>query len=127
MSSAERSRTWRNNIVSFFAGTMATAGALNAHTGYRYVTLRLPLLEALVCAMLPQGEEMEFDSFCTEVLMNQLHLVADGRSARRIGLTARVDSGEFSENETQLARDLLGLGMMREYSDATRMVHGEVR
>ena len=60
------------------------------------------------------------------VLMDQLGLVTDKRSASKIGLTNRVDAGEFFENETQLARDLLGLGMMREYSDATRMVHGEV-
>ncbi len=126
LSAAEKSRTWRNNIVSFFAGTMATTGALNAHTGSRYVTLRLPLLEALVCSSLAPGEEMEFEHFCTRVLMDQLGLVADKRSASRIGLTNRIDAGEFFENETQLAQDLLGLGMMREYSDATRMVHGEV-
>jgi hypothetical protein len=125
-SAAEKSRTWRNNIVSFFAGTMATAGALNAHTGSRYVTLRLPLLEALVCSSLAPGEEMEFEDFCTRVLMDHFGLVTDKRSASRIGLTDRIDAGEFFENETQLAQDLLGLGMMREYSDATRMVHGEV-
>jgi hypothetical protein len=125
-SASERSRTWRNNIVSFFAGTMATVGALNAHTGSRYVTIRLPLLEALVCSSLRPGEEMEFEDFCGAVLMQRLGLVADRRSASSVGLTDRIDAGEFIENESQLAQDLLGLGMMREYSDATRMVHGEV-
>ncbi len=61
-----------------------------------------------------------------EVLADQYGLVADRGSASKMGLTARVDAGEFVENEAQLARDLAGLGMMREYSDATRLVHGEV-
>lgn len=123
---AAMKRTWRNNIVGFFSATMATAGCLNAHSGSRHVTLRLPLLEALVCASLAPGEEIEFDAFCVDILAGRLGLVADRRSASAVGLTARVDAGEFLENEAQLAQDLGGLGMLREYSDATRLVHGEV-
>jgi hypothetical protein len=123
---AASARAWRTGIIAFFTGTMATAGALNAHVGSRYVTIQLPLLEALVCALMPSQEEVEFDRFCTDILADRLGLVVDKRSASKRGLTERVDAGEFLENELQLAEDLQGIGMMSEYSDATRMVHGEV-
>ena len=61
-----KSRAWRNNILGFFAGTLATAGALNAHTGSRYVTLRLPRLEASSAPRSRPHEEVEFEYFCTQ-------------------------------------------------------------
>jgi hypothetical protein len=126
LEAAARTRTWRTGITSFFAGTLATSGGLNAHTGSRYVTIQLSLLEALVCAMLPPGREVEFESFCTSILANQLGLIVDHRSASAFGFTDRIDADEFVQNAAQLAQDLSGLGLLSEFSDATRMVRGEV-
>jgi hypothetical protein len=112
--------------LGFFSASMATAGALNAHTGKRHFTLKLPLIEALVAASLEPEQEIELDEFFRELLFGRYGLVIDEHSAREVGLTNEIDSGEFSENKEQLVRDLRGLGMLREYSDATRLVTAEI-
>jgi hypothetical protein len=120
-------RSWREPSLSFFTQTLATCGALNAHTGSRYMTAKLPLLEALVCAALRPGESEEFENFCFETLFRRFGLVFDKRSAAEAGLIEAVDAGDFADNAAQLSFDLSGLGLLSEFSDATRMLHGEVR
>lgn len=117
---------WSRPSVAFFTQTMSATGALNAHTGSRHFTLKLPLLEALVCATLAPGQEIEFGEFCETVLLLGLNLVVDRRSAMSIEMISSVDSADFAQNSDQLASDLSSLGLLSEYSDATRMVHGEV-
>ena len=118
--------SWRSPMVAFFTQTMATVGALNTYTGSRYLTLQMQLLEAIVCAGLPAGQTMKFDDFCHDVLWGQFRLVVDPRSASSTGMTAKIDANDLADNAEQLARDLGSLGLLTEYSDATRMVHGEV-
>jgi hypothetical protein len=120
-------RNWREPSLSFFTQTLATTGALNAHTGSRYLTAKLPLLESMVSAALAPGESQEFEEFCFSTLYKQFGLVFDKRSAAEAGLISVVDAGDFASNSAQLAFDLNGLGLLSEFSDATRMVHGEVR
>jgi hypothetical protein len=121
-----RKSSWRDPMVSFFTQTLATVGALNAMTGSRFLTLQLPLLEAIVCAALPPGEEVRFDEFCFDHLWSRYRLVVDHRSAASTGMTNRIDAADLTENADQLATDLNSLGLLTAYSDATRMVHGEV-
>ena len=57
----------------------------------------------------------------------KLGIVVDDAAASRRGLTADVNAAEFEQNAEALARDLRTLGLLTAYSDATRMVRGEVR
>jgi hypothetical protein len=120
-------RKWREPSLSFFTQTLATCGALNAHTGSRYLTMKLPLLESMVCAALKPEETQEFEKFCFETLFGEFRLVFDKKSATSAGLIDSVDAGDFDSNAGQLASDLKGLGLLSEFSDATRIMHGEVR
>ncbi len=119
-------RSWRNPLAAFFSGTMATAGAVNAHVGSRHFTAQLSMLEALVCASLAPGEELEYHRFCSEILAKQFRLLVDPPAGSHFGLMKYLDNADLEANASQLANDLHGLGLLSEYSDATRMVHGEV-
>jgi hypothetical protein len=125
-SSLREQSSRRAPMVAFFTQTMATVGALNAMTGSRYLTLQMQLIEALVCAGLSPGEVVKFDDFCSDILWGQFRIVADPRSASRTGMTNKIDAADLANNADQLASDLGSLGLLTEYSDATRMVHGEV-
>jgi hypothetical protein len=111
---------------SFFTSTMATVGGLNAPTGIRHFTIKLPLAEAFVNAALPPGTTMTFDRFCHEVLLGRYRLIGDERSASEAGLDTTIDRAEFKENSEAFARQLQSLGLLLEYSDATRLVRAEV-
>jgi hypothetical protein len=112
---------------AFFPSTMWTVGALNAPSGTRHFTLRLPLLEAIVGAGIRPDEEMPFTDFCRDVLFGRFGLLVDQGAARRSAIGDAIDTAEFDENGEILARKLTTLGLLTEYSDATRMVHAEVR
>ena len=118
---------WKNTATVFFSQTMASCGALNAHVGSYYLTIKMPLLEAIVCSALEPDESVEFEVFCHEVLFEKFRLVIDRKSAASSGLLNEVDATFFSKNSEKLANDLSDLGMLSAYSDATRMIHGEVR
>ena len=118
--------TWSDGPMQFLTGTLAAVGALNAHTGRRHFTLSLPLIEATVHASLAPGESVSFERFCEEILSGELSLVVDPTSGARVRLTDDIDHGELARNAAQLADELKGLGLLDEYSDATRMVHAEV-
>ena len=111
---------------AFFASTMWSVGALNAGAGVRHFTLRLPMIEALVAAGLRPGQDMSFSQFTTEVLHTRYGLVVDEGSGRRSELGHQIDTAEFEENGEILARQLAALGLLTQFSDATRVVHAEV-
>lgn len=121
----QKSQKWRQGSRNFFTGTLAVVGGLNATHGRRHFTLRLPLLYALVLAVLRPGEELPFENFCEERMFEQLRLVVDANSATRAQLQRTIDSAEFEDNSERLASDLGSLGLLDEYSDATRLVRGE--
>lgn len=118
----QRSQKWREHCRGFFAGTLGAVGALNAMTGKRYSCLRADLVETLVLVLLRPDEEMTFEAFCQERLYGQLRLVVDERSAQQEAKLTGINGAEFRENREELARLLKDLGLLREYSDATRMV-----
>jgi hypothetical protein len=120
------SQTWRKGPATFYAATMATVGALNHVSGRRHYTLALPMLEALVAALLRPNARVEFETFCQEHLYERLGLVVDQQSASASQLTHHIDAADFEPNAHGLAEQLSALGMLTEYSDATRLVHAEV-
>ncbi|HEY4346868.1 MAG TPA: hypothetical protein VGM80_04705 [Gaiellaceae bacterium] len=111
---------------AFFTSTMASVGGINAPTGIRHFTVKLPLAEALVNAALPPGATITFDRFCSEILYARYGLVGDERSASAAGLDTTIDRAEFKENSEAFARQLQSLGLLLEYSDATRLIRAEV-
>jgi hypothetical protein len=118
--------SWKDAPLQFLTGTLATVGALNAHTGRRHFTASLPLLEALVHATLKPDRSVTFEGFCEGVLYDELGLIVDPVSGSRVRLTDDIDHGELARNSEFLAYELKGLGLLEEFSDATRMVHAEV-
>jgi hypothetical protein len=111
---------------AFFSETLAAVGALNATTGRRHFTLKAPMLEALVAALVPPNEEMEFHTFCA-IAFGELSLVVDQRAARKAGLTDAIDEGVFVANAEAFRSRLAAIGLLTHYSDATSLVHGEAR
>lgn len=113
------SSSWRTDPRSFYTGTLNACGAINALKGDRFFSLTPKLLETVVLATL-EGET-SFESFCTEVLLGTLGWVVDADSAK-LGGVRGIESGFLDANARQLSRKLGALGLMREYSDATRMI-----
>ena len=111
---------WREAPRTFFTSTLHAVGAVNAPAGLRHFCLRAELLEAIVMALVE--DEMSFERFCREILFDRLRLVVDGDSARRADLLVEVDRRHFDANASALATLFTELGLLRAYSDATRMV-----
>ncbi|UJR83669.1 hypothetical protein [Sandaracinus amylolyticus] len=116
----QQSQAWREGPRTFFTTTLGAIGALNAMVGQRHFRLAPPLLEAIVLALVPGEQTLE--SFVEYVLFERLQFVVDGRTADRAGRVGDVDRGAFDQNAAGLATTLRELGLLREYSDATRMV-----
>lgn len=110
------------DTTKFYASTMAVVGAVNANSGLRHYTMNSSLLEAIVFAMVPAETAIPFEMFCEEVFARRLGLVVDSRGAEARGVAAWVDQSQWEFNAAQLGERLLGLGLMTNLSDATRMV-----
>jgi hypothetical protein len=67
-------------------------------------------------------EAMTFDQFISKILYEKLRLVVDGSSAQKAGLVTALDSGSFGRNLSALEGHLRELGLLKSYSDATKMV-----
>jgi len=109
-------------IRAFFGNTAAAGGLLNAWKGRRHFTLKLAAVEALVLAAVPAGAELEYDAFLTDWLFEKCRIVAGREGAARSGMLEAFDGTIFEENERQLAEHMRSAGMLRVFSDATRMV-----
>lgn len=116
----QQSQAWREGPRTFFTTTLGSIGALNAMAGLRHFKLSPSLLEALVLALVPS--EQTLDVFIERVLFQRLRMVVDGRTADLAGRVGDVDRAAFDQNALGLASTLRELGLLREYSDATRMV-----
>jgi hypothetical protein len=111
-------------IRAFYGNTAAAGGLLNAwRGGHRYFTLRLPAIETMVLAAVPSGTEVEFDRFLTEWLFERCGVIAGREGASRSGMLKEFDGTIFEENERRLADQMRSAGMLKVFSDATRMVH----
>jgi hypothetical protein len=109
-------------IRGFFSNTAAAGGLLNSWKGRRHFTLRLGAIEALVLAAVPSASELEYESFLTTWLFGRCRIVAGRESAAQAGMLTAFDGTIFEENERRLAERMGSAGMLRVFSDATRMV-----
>lgn len=115
-----------NSPRAFFTETLAAVGALNATTGRRHFTMKIPLLEAVLAATIDPGTELPFDLYCAQ-WSREMSIVADQNSAREAGLTRDIDEGVMADNAAGLRARLASAGLLTHYSDATSLVHGEAR
>jgi hypothetical protein len=117
---SDRRRKW-GPARSFFTGSMSMIGALNAPVGSQFFTFGLPLLEAVVAALVPAGEQSEFSRLC-DTLAAELGVVVDARNAASSGLLAFANASDFELNAQAFAAQLRSLGVLQDYSDSTQMV-----
>lgn len=110
-------------IRGFFGNTAAAGGLLNAWKGRRHFTLKLPAIESLVLAAVPSGSELEYERFLTEWLFGKCRIVAGREGAAHAGMLDAFDGTIFEENERRLADQMRAAGLLKVFSDATRMVH----
>ncbi len=120
---AEMSKKQRDQIRSFFWATAASIKMLNAWSGRRHFTLGLDILETLVLASTGSMEELPFDQFIDEWLFGKFNIVTGVKSAERSGLLSYFDASIFEDNESELALHMTAAGLLKQYSDATRMVN----
>jgi hypothetical protein len=73
-------------------------------------------------AAVPDGAEMPFELFVNDWLYRRCGFVIGRLSANDAGLLDRLDATIFEENEKRLADQVLAVGMLKVYSDATKMV-----
>lgn len=118
-----KSQSWKTDPRAFFTGTLYAAGAMNALKGAdRFFATTAKLLETLVLALVTQ--EMTFEDFCLDVLYRRAGFVTDVR-AMDAARVSRIESSYMESNSEELAKRLLALGLLKAYSDATRMVSVE--
>jgi hypothetical protein len=118
-------RSQRNKIRSFFWATAATIGLLNAWRGRRHFTVKIEMIECLVMAATPSGQEKTYERFLNEDLFGKFNLVLGRTSAEAAGLLNSIDASIFEDNENFLANQMAASGFLTQYSDATRMVNAE--
>jgi hypothetical protein len=115
----------RNKIKGFFNGTASLCGLVNSPKGRRHFTLKLMAIEALVLAS-GKRSERSFEEFTSDWLGRRCGLIIGREAANEAGLLHSFDATIFEENERQFAEQMRATGMLRVYSDATRMVSAEV-
>jgi hypothetical protein len=115
-----------NKIKGFFSNTAATCSLLNSSKGRRHFTLKLSAIESLVLASTKAGSDLAFEDFTSDRLGQRCGLIVGREAAARRGLLKEFDATIFEENERQFAEQMRATGMLRVYSDATRMVTPEV-
>lgn len=106
----------------FFWASAATVGLLNAWRGRRHFCFSVDALETIVLAHVAMGEEMPFERFSFDVLYQRLGFVVGRQAADHAGLLSSIDASIFEDNEAALAEQMGAAGLMKQYSDATRMV-----
>lgn len=119
-----KAQTWRAGPRTFLTTTLGGVGALNDIKGTMFFRFGTELIQALVLATVDR--EIEFERFCRQVLYERLGFVVDGESAKASGLANQVDSAHFQSNADAFAEFLRELGLLRDYSDATRMVRAQL-
>ncbi len=115
-----------NQIKGFFSNTAATCGLLNSAKGRRHFTIKLDAIDALVLAATSSGKDLTFENFISEWLWERCGLIVGRDAAARAGMLSSFDASIFEENERQFSELMRTTGMLRIYSDATRMVSAEV-
>ena len=95
---------------------------INALKGRRHFTFGLAGIETLALAAVSGDKEMPFESFVNDWLYKRCRFVIGRIAANEAGLLDGLDATIFEENEKRLADQVLAVGMLKVYSDATKMV-----
>lgn len=111
--------SWWTGPRTFYTTTLYAVGAMNAHTGHRHFELRPQFLQAVVHALV--DEPMPLEQFTGEILGEQLRIICDRESAARFA-AVDLDGRHLQTNGEELAGRLDEVGLLRAYSDSTRMV-----
>jgi hypothetical protein len=109
-------------IKGFFTATLASMRLINALKGRRHFTFGLAGIETLALAAVSGDKEMPFESFVNDWLYKRCRFVIGRIAANEAGLLDGLDATIFEENEKRLADQVLAVGMLKVYSDATKMV-----
>lgn len=112
----------KQKVWSYFNTTCSSLGLFNAHTGTRHFTLKVPVLETIVLALVSHDTEMTFEKFLSDVLYRKLGFVVSRDSAMKEQILEDADTSMFEENENGLSEQMMAAGLLTAYSDATRMV-----
>jgi hypothetical protein len=118
----EMNPTQVQKIKGFFASTAASMKLINALTGRRHFTFGLNCIETLALVAVHSNAEMPFEDFVHDWLYKKCSFVIGRRSANEAGLLNVLDASIFEENEQMLSDQVRAVGMLRVYSDATKMV-----
>jgi len=109
-------------IKGFFTATLANMRLINSLKGRRHFTFGLAGIETLTLAAVPANQEMPFESFVNDWLYKKCRFIVGRIAAHDAGLLEGLDATIFEENEKRLADQVLAVGMLKVYSDATKMV-----
>lgn len=115
-------RASMNAARGFFWASAASIGLLNAWRGRRHFRFSVDALETIVLAHVAKGNEMPFERFVQDVLFKQLGFVVGREAADDADLLTSIDASIFEDNEAALAEQMAAAGLLKQYSDATRMV-----
>jgi hypothetical protein len=118
----EMNPTQIQKLKGFFASTAASMKLINALTGKRHFTFGLNSIETLALVAVKSGDEVPFEEFVHEWLYKKCSFVIGRLSANDAGFLNVLDASIFEENERKLAEQLKAVGMLKVYSDATKMV-----
>ena len=109
-------------IKGFFAATAATTKLINSLKGRRHFTFGLDCIETLAMVCVPANSEVPFEEFAHDWLFKKMFFIVDRRSAQNSGLLESLDATIFEENEQKLLDQLNAVGVLKVYSDATKMI-----
>ena len=109
-------------IKGFFGSTLAHVKLINSLKGRRHFTFGLNAIETLTLAAVSSNQEVPLDTFLNSWLFDKCKFVIGRNAAEKSGLLERLDATIFEANEKRLADQILAVGMLKVYSDATKMV-----
>ena len=112
-----------NGVKGYYPRSATAIGFTNSWTGTRYHVLNDALINALVMAEIScSGEEITLDEFCDRLFGNW-GMVVNRESAEKAGLLKEMNGAVFEANAKEyFASSLRRLGVLREFSDQTKMV-----
>jgi len=109
-------------IKGFFTATAAGMRLINSLKGRRHFTFGLDCIETLALVAVNSNSELPFENFVHDWLFKECGFVIGRISAQEAGLLDDLDATIFEENEKMLSEQVKAVGMLRVYSDATKMV-----
>jgi hypothetical protein len=111
--------SWWTGPRTFYTTTLYAVGAMNAHTGQRHFELRPQFLQAAIHALV--DHPLPLEQFTGEVMGERLRIICDRESASRVA-PVDLDRRQLQTNGEYLVGRLDELGLLKAFSDSTRIV-----